>query len=415
VTALPAANNGSTPFNTSVLAVRVSAVFSDVGLGGSNIAAAEGFIDTASPVTGSGFVFVATDGAFNSPSESGYADVPLVVINALTNGNHTISVHAKDAAGNWGGMSNLTYLIDRTIPTFTSITLSPTTVFIGTPTTLTVNGATDPLSGGLASGVAGGEYWFGTTNPAPGGGTQFGGLSTSIPTGSLAAGTYTVRARVRDVAGNWSSTFSSATLIVQLDAIFSDGFEGTPFPNPWSSRSTTNTTRLNRSAASALVGGFGMQAQGNNTNYVQYNFGSTANPATGNFDARFYFNPNGNTGNNQDIFVARTTGGATVFRVRYRWNGGSPQVQIQVGTGTANTTWTAITNAASNRIEVVWQSGSTLQLYVGGSLVANQSLTATATSVGGFRLGSVTNGGNATLEYFDGFSAKRSVSILFGP
>jgi len=163
-----------------------------------------------------------------------------------------------------------------------------------------------------------------------------------------------------------------------------------------------------------MVGNLGLQAQGNNTNYVQYNFGTTANPATGTFDARFYFNPNGNTGTNQDIFVARTTGGNTVFRVRYRWNSGSPQVQIQVGTGTGNAAWTGITNGASNRIEVVWQSGSTLQLFVGGSLVANQSLTANTNSVGQFRLGSVTSGGNATLEYFDAFLAKRSTTP-YGP
>ena len=164
----------------------------------------------------------------------------------------------------------------------------------------------------------------------------------------------------------------------------------------------------------ALVGTRGLQAQGNNTNYVQYNFGAAANPASPTYDARFSFNPNGNTGTNQDIFVARTTGGTTVFRVRYRLNGGSPQVQIQVGTGTANATWTSITNGASNRIEVIWQSSSTLQLFVGGSLVASQSLVANANSVGQFRLGSVTSGGNSTLEYFDAISAKRSTTP-YGP
>ncbi|MEZ4656120.1 MAG: hypothetical protein R2911_00955 [Caldilineaceae bacterium] len=44
-----------------------------------------------------------------------------------------------------------------------------------------------------------------------------------------------------------------------------------------------------------------------------------------------------------------------------------------------------------------------------------QSLTANTNSVGQFRLGSVTNGGSNTLEYFDAFSAKRSVSPLIGP
>jgi len=528
VSAAPNPNNGANPLNTTVQAVRVSASFSDAATGGSNIATAEGFIDTVG-TTGTGFVFVATDGSFNSPSETGYADVPLVVINALTSGNHTIYVHAKDAAGNWGaaatvtlvierqppvasavtltppasnntavivsaaandtatGNSNIaggeyfidtagaagtgavmspaaaapsttisasipaatvaaltagnhtiyvrakdaagnwsaavsgTLLIDRTPPTFSSITLTPNAIPTGTVSiSLTVNGASDGAGG---SGVVGGEYWFGSTNITPGTGTAFTGTSgISIPTASLVAGSYTVRVRIRDAAGNWSTGTNgvrTAALTVTApvpDAIFSDGFESpTTLPGNWSSVSTTTTSRLNNTTTAALVGTRGLQAQGNNTNYVQFNFGTVANPASATFDARFYFNPNGNTGTNQDIFVARTTGGTTVFRVRYRWNGGAPQVQIQVGTGTSNAAWTAITNGASNRIEVVWQSGGTLQLFVGASIVADQSLTATSTTVGGLRMGSVTSGGSATLEYFDAFSAKRSVSPLFGP
>jgi hypothetical protein len=62
---------------------------------------------------------------------------------------------------------------------------------------------------------------------------------------------------------------------------------------------------------------------------------------------------------------------------------------------------------------VVWQTGSTLQLYVNGTL--SQTLTASAGSVGAVRLGSVTATGNATLMYFDAFAAKRSVSPLVGP
>ena len=93
-------------------------------------------------------------------------------------------------------------------------------------------------------------------------------------------------------------------------------------------------------------------------------------------------------------------------------NAGQSQVQIQVG-ATANATWANLTNAANNRIEVVWQSGATLQLYVNGTL--GQTLAAPASaSIGAFRLGSVTSGGSSTLEYFDGFTAKRTVSPLIG-
>jgi hypothetical protein len=60
-------------------------------------------------------VFVATDGSFNSPTESGYGDIPLAVIGALSNGDHTIYVHAKDAASNWGAMSTTVLVINKSL------------------------------------------------------------------------------------------------------------------------------------------------------------------------------------------------------------------------------------------------------------------------------------------------------------
>ncbi|MGZ8815803.1 MAG: hypothetical protein ACXWZI_17955, partial [Mycobacterium sp.] len=386
---------------------------------GSTVSAAEGFIDSVGS-TGTGFPFLPSDGVFNAATETGFVDVPLTTINNLSTGNHTLYVRGRDATGNWGTAASTVLLIDKMAPTFTGIALAPNPTFGATSVTMTVNGANDPLVSGLASGVVGGEYWIDTAAPAPGGGTAFTGLAPSIPVGALATGNHTVGARVRDGAGNWSTTTSSATVFVVPDAIFSNGFETGTTVNSWGWSSDTGANnaaglaQINATSAAALVGARGLQVQGNTVNYVQFNFGTGANPASPTYDARFYFNPHGNTGNNQDILVARTTGGATVFRVRYRWNAGSPQVQIQVGTGTGNIAWTGITNGASNRIEVVWQSGGTLQLFVGASAVAAQSLTATATSVGQVRLGSVTNGGNNVVEYFDAFSSKRTVTP-YGP
>jgi FtsP/CotA-like multicopper oxidase with cupredoxin domain len=413
-------NNGALPLNASQPVVRVTATMTSTG---STVSAAEGFIDTPPANTSvRGFPFVPKDGVWNSATEVGTSDIPLATINALSVGNHTIYVRGKDAVGNWGATATTVLLIDKTAPTFTGISLAPSPTFGAANVTLTVNGAVDPLVSGLASGVAGGEYWINpptTTDPAPGSGTQFSGLTATIPVGALANGTYTVRARIRDAAGNWSTGTNGirqATLTVVPDAIFSNGFETATAPWGWTSRSTNSTTRLNRTATAALVGNFGLQAQGNNTNYVQFNFGTAAQPATATFDARFYFRPNGNTSTGKNILSAATsnTFGTTVFRVRYRLNGTTPQVQIQVGTANTNATWTNILGGTSNNvIEVVWQAGNTLTLYVNGTL--SQTLTAGANSVGAVRLGSVTNTGNATLMYFDAFSAKRSVSPLIGP
>jgi hypothetical protein len=201
------------------------------------------------------------------------------------------------------------------------------------------------------------------------------------------------------------------------DAIFSNGFETATAPWGWSGRSTTNTARLNRTAAAAMVESFGLQAQGNNTNYVQFDFGTAANPASATYDARFYFRPNGTASTGKDILSAATASGAfgsPLFRVRYRLNAGTPEVQVQVGTGSSNPAWTPILGGtSSNVIEVVWQSGATLVLYVNG--VSSQTLTATAGSVGAVRLGSVTSTGNSTLMHFDAFASKRSTSPLLGP
>jgi hypothetical protein len=199
----------------------------------------------------------------------------------------------------------------------------------------------------------------------------------------------------------------TVTLTVIVDAIFANGFEIGTTPWSWANTSTNNTTRLNVTAAAALVGTQGLQAQGNNTNYVQYNWAA----GTISYDAKFSFRPNGNVSAGKDILAAGTTNfGAALFRVRYRLNGTTPQVQIQVG-ATTNNSWTNLTGGlTTNSIQVVWQSGNTLVLYVNG--VSSQTLTATNGSVASVRLGSVTNAGNNTLMFFDAFASKRSVNPL---
>jgi len=426
VSAQPNPNNGTLGVQITsggAFYVRIDATVADPSSGGvsSNVTAAEYFFDTVG-ANGSGGAMIPADGSFNSPSELVYGAVDLIHINALSTGTHTIYVHGRDAAGNWGATTSTSFLIDRTSPTFTGISLAPNPTNGAPVVTLTPLGAAD--AGG--AGVGGGEYWINpptNTTPAPGSGTQFSGATASIPVAALATGTYTVSARIRDAAGNWSTGaggIRSATLTVWADPIFSNGFDTGTRPWGWSSASTNNATRLNVGTP-ALVGTRSLRAQGNNTNYVQFNFGTAAIPAAPTFDARFYFNPNNNASTGQDIFAAATsTGfGTQLFHVRYRRNGAQPQVQIQVG-ATANPAWVSITNA-THRIEVVWQAvGSggpnpgTLVLYVDGA--SSQTLTtASIGSVAAVRLGSVTSGGSATIESFDAFVSKRTVSPLVGP
>ncbi len=150
VTASPNPTNGLVGFSTSVPAVRVTADFSDVATGGSNIVAAEGFIDAVGSI-GSGFVFISNDGGFNSPTESGYADIPLASVRALSDGDHTIYVRAKDSSGNWGDPmavgASATLTVDKTGPTFGPISVAPPSATRGGGTVnVTVSGSITTLS-----------------------------------------------------------------------------------------------------------------------------------------------------------------------------------------------------------------------------------------------------------------------------
>lgn len=425
VSASPNPNNGTVPVNTSTPAVRVSGITSDVSANGSTIVAAELFLcsaldNGANPgcnpgATGTGVAMIVSDGAWDEVSEPVYGDIPLTTVNTLSVGSHTIWVRARDAAGNWGPAVATALVIDKTAPTFTGITVSPTLVLVppGT-TTLTLAGATDGANG---TGVAGGEYWFTTTAPAVGAGTPFTGTAPVLNLSSLAPGNYTIRVRIRDAAFNWSTGtggIRTATLTVAPDPIFANGFETGNRPWGWTSASTTTTNRLDVTATAALVGTRGLQARGNAANYVQYNFGAVANPASGAVDAAFSFDPNGNASTGQDIFrAAAATSNASfnapVIRIRYRNNAGVLQVQAQIGS-VANPAWVPISDAP-HRLEVTWEAG-TLTLYVDG--VQSQTLSGTAASISAFRLGSIASGGSNVFMYFDAFSAKRSVAPLIG-
>ena len=166
--------------------------------GSSFVQAAEAFVYVTGDHTpavseyGTGFVFTANDGSFNSATEAGRTPIPLSTILQLTDGSHNVYVHAKDSAGNWGTPTTLVLVVDKVAPTFNGITLTPNTVTFGTANVvLTLNGAADNAGG---TGIGGGEYWFGTTDPAPGGGTAFNGLDGQHPV-KLAGGRHLHRAR----------------------------------------------------------------------------------------------------------------------------------------------------------------------------------------------------------------------------
>ncbi|MEP7370236.1 MAG: multicopper oxidase domain-containing protein, partial [Dermatophilaceae bacterium] len=261
-TVTPSPNNGTTGISVGVPAVRVRSSFTDAW---STVAGAEGFIDVVG-ANGSGFVFTPTDGVWGGVSgktDAVFADIPLATVAALSNGTHTIYVHAKDSAGNWGAAVSADLVIDKNLPTLTSIAVSPNPVGGTTGSvTLTANGS----DGALGSGLAGGEYWFGTTNPVPGAGIAFTGLTTSVPVPSL-GGTYIVRARIRDNAGNWSAVVGT-NLVVDKTA---PTFTGVTL-NPPTVAAGTASVSLTVNGATDGVTGSGVAGG-------EFWFGTTAPPA----------------------------------------------------------------------------------------------------------------------------------------
>ena len=97
----------------------LNATGSDAATGGATIAAAEYFID-GSVVNGAG-----TTMTLNNPAAvttalsavipySGLAIPPAGSVDALSEGPHTVRVHARDSVGNWGPATSIA-LLDRQV------------------------------------------------------------------------------------------------------------------------------------------------------------------------------------------------------------------------------------------------------------------------------------------------------------
>ncbi len=205
VTANPTATNGTVGVNSSTPAVRVTASTTDTI---SKVVAAEGFIDTVG-TPGTGFIFLPSDGTWNSLTEGVTVDIPLTTIAGLASGSHNVYVRGKDASGNWGPTASTALIVDKTAPVLSSATLSPNTIAAGAANVTLNVVASDP-----GSGVAGAQYWIDGTTTPPANPVNFTGTNATVNTATLAAGSHTVYVRVKDVAGNWSAVTSSPLSVV---------------------------------------------------------------------------------------------------------------------------------------------------------------------------------------------------------
>jgi FtsP/CotA-like multicopper oxidase with cupredoxin domain len=226
LSASPTPNNGAQPYNSSVQGVRVIATtMTDPISSGVNsaITDAEAFLDTVG-TNGTGIRLTPSNGTFTGTTEGGYTDIPLSTVVALANGDHTISVHAKDAAGNWGPFTTTTLTVDKTRPGLSGLSASPNPT-LGSSTVTLSGTATDPAP--VPTGIKRAEWWRGT-DPGAGNATPM-TVSGSGPSATVSAtidvsdfgdGVTTLKVRVQDLAGNWS-TISSTALAVRSPIYFS--------------------------------------------------------------------------------------------------------------------------------------------------------------------------------------------------
>jgi subtilisin family serine protease len=413
VSVSPNPNNGTLGFDINTPAVRVAATVADPVINGlqSNIRSAEVFVDSVGS-NGSGLVFLASDGSYDSPVETVYADIPLTTVAQLAEGSHVLYVHGQDSAGNWGAVGSVALIIDKTPPTVGNVaaTLANTTI------NLTATAA-DPAPGSI-----GAAEWFEGNDPGTGLGHSMsvsgGTVAAAIDAGTWTPGSHTLFVRARDSAGNWSAAVSANINTALPNVIFIDSFESGGF-TAWNGGATGSRISVNTAAKMTVSGIYGMQAAlggGTAPGYV-----ADGTPALEkSYHARFYFNPHSaNPGAGQvTIFSGLNETGTTIFQVQFKRNGSSYQVRGAVlrSGGTAYTNWFAVANNAAHPIEVAWQSGTSasFQFYTDGAL--KQTLSALNTSayvLDTVRLGAsagLVNAASGTL-YFDAFASTRTTVI----
>jgi hypothetical protein len=126
---------------------------------------------------------------------------------------HLIGVRVRDKAGNWS--TTATYPSNVAPLALGSPSWSANPITTGQTTNLSV-----PASDNL-SGVAGGEYYLGSTDPGVGNGTPmtYDGSNIDASLGStLSPGTYSVNVRAEDTAGNWSGV-TTTNLVVNPSTV----------------------------------------------------------------------------------------------------------------------------------------------------------------------------------------------------
>ncbi|HVQ87166.1 MAG TPA: multicopper oxidase family protein, partial [Actinomycetes bacterium] len=245
--------------------VAVSATGDDTATGGSDIAAAEYFID-ADPGAGSGAAMTV-----NLPATIASLDavIPAATVNALPEGTHVVSIRSQDSAGVWGDPVTIDLLLDKTGPDTTDVTAAPDPNNGKIPFNASVDAVrvtatlTDPLSGGVSSGIRKGEVFIDSVG-ANGKGIPLdasdGAFDSSVELGhldiplatirQLSDGVHTIYVHGKDAARSWGAT-SSTTLLIDKTGPAVSAVVATP--NPTAGAANVNLTATANDALSTVA------------------------------------------------------------------------------------------------------------------------------------------------------------------
>ncbi|MDJ0350525.1 multicopper oxidase family protein [Cryobacterium sp. PH29-G1] len=255
----PSTTNGS-----GTASIAVHATGDDSATGGSNITAAEYFLDAVG-TDGSGTVMNVNAAA---PIASLDGTIPATILNALPEGSHVVSVHSRDA-GSWGTPTTINLVIDKTAPVTTGVSVSPTpnngTLAVNGGTSavrVTVTTMTDPIVPTVNSNIVAAEAFIDTvtangtgivvraTDSTYNSSTEAGYADIPLTTiAQLGNGNHDIYVHAKDAAGNWGQTTTTTLLIDKVKPTVS---AVSATPNPTLGARSVNLTAQATDSATAV-------------------------------------------------------------------------------------------------------------------------------------------------------------------
>ena len=192
-------------------AATLTATASDANTGNYNILAAEYFVDSPG-VSGKGRSMAAVDKKFNNPSEAIVANLSPILAK-LSQGAHTLYVHARDASGKWGPFVASAFTKDTRAPVTSGVQVS----HLAASAAPTVTATIDDRSTGQSNVVAA-EYFLDKLGTSGKGSPMHGAFDGPIQTATatlsdavfnvLSQGKHTLYVHGKDSEGQWGKALS---------------------------------------------------------------------------------------------------------------------------------------------------------------------------------------------------------------